>query len=366
VVGEGLLTSDGETWQNSRRALQPVFHRKYNDEYAAKMAPMIARAVECWGDYARSGKVFDVADEMMRLTLCNAGATLFDTDLDDQAERIGRDLSFALEYIHAGPLRPFSAVQRRRFRRAMRGLNLQIERVTSRRQEEIRNDEPVGNDLLQQLLSMKDGDGKALSSRQLHDEMMTFIFTGHETTAIALSWMWYLLARHPEVEARLHRETERVLDGRAPTLDDLPQMPYARMVFQETMRLYPPVWTIARRNLNEMEIDGHRIPADSIIMILPYITHRDPQFWPDPETFDPERFSPENSHNRPRYAYFPFGGGARQCIGQNLAMHEAMLVTASLVQRYRLQLAPGRVVEPMAAATLRPRHGIWMTAHQRT
>lgn len=365
VLGEGLLTSDGDFWQNSRRAMQPVFHRKYNAEYAAKMAPMIARAVERWRVFAQSGQVFDVADEMMRLTLCNAGATLFDTDLNDQSERIGRDLSFALEYIHAGPLRPFSTVQRRRFRRAMRGLNLQIKRVATRRQKQIRDGETVSNDLLQTLLTMRGGDARTLSSQQLHDEMMTFIFTGHETTAVALSWMWYLLAKHPAVEARLFDEANRVLDGRAPTLDDLPQMPYARLVFLEAMRLYPPVWAIARCNLQEMEVDGQRIPAGAITMVVPYLTHRHAAFWPDPETFDPERFTPENSADRPRYAYFSFGGGARQCIGQHLAMHEALLVTTSLVQRYRLKLKPGHLVEPMAAATLRPRHGILVTAHAR-
>ncbi len=361
VIGDGLLTSDGDKWQRSRRAMQPVFHRKYNDLYAAQMQPMIERAASRWSEFAHSKKPFDVADEMMRLTLCNAGATLFDTDLNERAERIGRDLSFALEYIHAGPLRPFSTVQRRRFRRAMKSLNEEIRRIVLQRQQRMRDNETLSDDLLGTFLSMRDGDGQTLSARQLHDEMMTFIFTGHETTAVALSWMWYLLAKNPEIEARLLDETYRVLDGRAPTLNDLPHLPYARQVFLETMRLYPPVWAIPRRNAQEIEVDGQRIPAGAIVMVVPYLTHRLEEFWPDPERFDPERFAPKNMESRPRYAYFPFGGGARQCIGQNLAMHEALLVLTTLIQKFTLELVPNHVVEPMAAATLRARHGILVT-----
>jgi cytochrome P450 len=217
---------------------------------------------------------------------------LFGLDLDDQADKIGRDLTFVLDYVHAGPRRTFSASQRNQFHYAKRGLNLQIKRIVEKRREAQRAGEDNHRDLLSVLLSMRDINEEHISIRQLHDEMMTFIFTGHETTAIALAWTWYLLSLHPECEARLHDEVGRVLNGRAPTTEDLPNLPYTRMVFQEALRLYPPVWGIARQTTQDEEIGGYHIPAKSTLSVLPFVTHRHPEFWPNPEAFDPERFTP--------------------------------------------------------------------------
>ena len=362
VLGDGLLTSDGDKWQHHRRAVQTHFHRKYYNEYSDAMLPSIARMKTRW--QKKIGQSFDITGEMMRLTLCNASVSLFGLDLDDQADKIGDDLAYALDYVHAGVFRPLNSRARAKFNRSMRGLNLQIKRIIEKRRHLEDGEEP--QDLLQTLLTLQGTDGNKLTPRQLHDEMMTFIFTGHETTAIGLSWMWYLLSLHPQAAARLHEEVDRVLDGRAPTHDDLPNLPYTKMVFQEAMRLYPPVWGVARQTVKDEEIGGFHVPANRVISVFPYVTHRHPDFWPNPEAFEPERFTPENSVGRPKYAYFPFGGGARQCIGNQFAMHEAILVTASVAQSYRLDVVPGHPVEAMSATTLRPRHGILMTLHERS
>jgi cytochrome P450 len=199
-----------------------------------------------------------------------------------------------------------------------------------------------------------------MSDRQLRDEVMTIFLAGHETTANALTWTWYLLSRNPDAEARLHDELDRVLGGRTPSFADLRELPYSRMVIEETLRLYPPAWAIGRFAAGDDEVGGYRIPATSQLVMSPYVTHRHPEFWDLPEAFDPERFLPEKAAGRPRFAYFPFGGGPRQCIGADFAMIEAQLALATVAQRYRLRLPPGRVVEPEPLVTLRPKGGMPM------
>jgi cytochrome P450 len=329
------------------------------------MQPAIERMLRRWKGLARSGQSFDVTNEMMRLTLSNAGRTLVRPRLGRPSRQDRARFNFRARLRHAGPRRTFSASQRNQFRYAKRGLNLQIKRIVEKRRAAQRAGEDSHNDLLSILLSMRDVSEEHISIHQLHDEMMTFIFTGHETTAIALAWTWYLLSLHPECESRLYDEVNRVLNGRAPTAEDLPNLPYTRMVFQEALRLYPPVWGIARQTTQDEEIGGYHIPAKSTLSVLPFITHRHPEFWPNPEAFDPQRFTPEVAATRPRYAYLPFGGGVRQCIGNHFAMTEAQLIIASVVQRFRLHLVPGQTIDPMPSTTLRPRHGIWMTLHAR-
>ena len=207
--------------------------------------------------------------------------------------------------------------------------------------------------------------GQSMSDKQLRDEVMTIFLAGHETTANALGWTWYLLSRHPEVTRRLETELAEVLGGQTPTLDDLSKLNYTSMVIQEAMRLYPPVWIIGRNAVKADQIDGYDIPADSSIMLSPYVTHRHTNFWDNPEGFDPERFNPERAKGRPYFAYFPFGGGPRLCIGNNFALMEAKLVLATVAQRYRLELVPGHPVEPEPLVTLRPKHGLLMTLHPR-
>jgi len=203
-----------------------------------------------------------------------------------------------------------------------------------------------------------------MNDLQLRDEVLTLLFAGHETTSNILTWTWYLLSQHPEVEYRLHAELDEVLSGDVPTIEHLPKLTYSRMVLEEVMRLYPPVWVIGRKALADDELGGYHIPANSLVVLSPYLTHHHPDFWEQPEIFDPERFTPKSAANRPRYAYFPFIGGPRMCIGNHFAMMEAQLVLATIAQRYQLRLVPGHTVEPEALVTLRPRDGLPMTLHE--
>ncbi len=216
------------------------------------------------------------------------------------------------------------------------------------------------------LLAFRDEQtGEGMSDKQLRDEVMTILVAGYETTANALAWTWYLLGKHPQVQSKLHAEAASTLVGCTPTAEDLPKLSYARMVLQEAMRLYPPAWSVLREGREDDEIRGYRIPARTTIVMSQYVTHRHPDFWEDSERFDPERFAPEGAARRPPFAYFPFGGGQRMCIGNNLAMTEAQLILSTLTQRYRLRLVSSNPVEPEALVTLRPRQGILMTLHER-
>ena len=215
------------------------------------------------------------------------------------------------------------------------------------------------------MLARDEETGEGMNDQQLRDEVMTMLFAGHETTANALAWTWYLLSQHPDIEHRLHSELDEVLGGAIPTLEHLPKLNYTRMVIEEAIRLYPPGWAFARHTVGDDEIGGYRIPANSLIWVSPYVTQRHPDFWENPEKFDPERFTPERSAGRPRFAYFPFGGGPHQCIGNAFAMMEAQLLLATIAQRYHLQLVPGHPVEPKVVLTLRPRYGLSMTLKQR-
>jgi cytochrome P450 len=220
-------------------------------------------------------------------------------------------------------------------------------------------------DLLSLLLAARDEDtGEAMSDKQVRDEALTLILAGHETTANALAWTWYLLSQNPEVEQKLHAELAAVLDGRAPTVADLPNLRYTSMVIDESMRLYPPAWSVGRSPIADDEILGFQIPKGSSLMLSQWLTHRHPDFWENPERFDPDRFSPERSANRPRYAYFPFGGGPRQCIGNVFALTEANLILAAVAQKFRLRMVPGHRVELQPLVTLRPRYGLKMTVDQ--
>ncbi len=220
-------------------------------------------------------------------------------------------------------------------------------------------------DLLSMLLHARDEEtGEGMNRKQLRDEVATFLGAGTETTAVMLAWVWYVLSTHLEVDYKLHAELAEVLSGRIPTVEDLPKLKYTRMVIDETLRLYPPAWANSRTALGDDEVGGYHIPAKSLVAMSPYVTQRDPASWEKPEGFDPERFTPERSAGRPRYAYFPFGGGPRLCIGSEFALMEAQLVIATIAQQYRLRLVPGHPVEPCPLFTLRPRHGVLMTLHQ--
>jgi cytochrome P450 len=241
-----------------------------------------------------------------------------------------------------------------------------LDRIVTRIIDNRRRSGEERNDLLAMLLAARDAEtNAAMDDRQLRDEMVTFLVAGHETTAVALSWTWYLLSQNPDAERRLHAEVDEVLGDRLPTVDDLKDLPYTRMVLEESMRLYPPVWATSREPYEDDEVGGVRLPAGTTVTLSQYVTHRDPAFWPEPERFDPERFNPERSAERPEYAYFPFGGGPRRCVGQQFAMMEGQIALAMISRRLRLRLVPGHPVEPDPILTLRPRHGVAVTLQSR-
>jgi cytochrome P450 len=305
---------------------------------------------------------------MSRLTLEIVAKALFGTQLGDDREEFASAVTDAMTYANhlmnhffTPPLFVPIPVNVRGRRAIAR-----VDRIVWKVIGERRRDGRDGRDLLGMLLQARDAESdRAMDDKQLRDEVVTFLVAGHETTAVALTWTWYLLSQHPAVEQRLQREIASVLDGRRPAIDDLTHLTYTRMVIEEAMRLYPPVWATNRESYREDEIAGMRIPARSSLAISPFITHRHPLFWENPETFDPERFSPERSATRPEYAYFPFGGGPRGCVGRQFAMMEAQIILAMVAQRFRLRAVPGHAVQPYPILTLRPRHGVLMTCEAR-
>jgi len=365
LLGEGLLTSEGEFHRRQRRLAQPAFHRQRIAAYSAVMVDFAARIRDRWQDSA----TLDIAQEMNRLTLMIVGKTLFDTDVESEAGEVGQALTAIMEMFNTLML-PFAELleklplpSTRRFQRARDRLDAVIYRMLNER----RTAGVDRGDLLSMLLLAQDeeGDRTSMTDVQVRDEALTIFLAGHETTANALTWTWYLLSQHPEVEARLHQEIDAVLGDRLPTADDLPQLRYAEMVFCESMRLYPPAWGLGRLAIEDYRIDGFDIPAGSLILMSQYVTHHDPRYFPDPFRFDPERWTPEAQAARPRFSYFPFGGGPRQCIGEGFAWMEGILLIAALAQRWRMRLAPDHPVEPHPLFTLRAKHGMLMRLERR-
>jgi len=365
LLGEGLLTSEGEFHLRQRRLAQPAFHRQRIAGYATTMVEYAARMRDEW----RAGETRDVGREMMRLTLAITGKTLFDADVEGEADEIGEALTTTFDMFNRMTL-PFSQLLDRlplpatkRFQKARERLDATIYRIIDERRA-VAVDR---GDLLSMLIQARDeeGDGTGMTDEQLRDEAMTIFLAGHETTANALTWTWYLLSQHPEVEAGFHAEVDDVLKGALPTVEDFPRLRYTEMVFAEAMRLYPPAWIIGRRALGDYQIDGYAVPARSILLMSQYIMHHDPRFFPDPFRFDPERWTPEAKESRPKFSYFPFGGGPRLCIGEHFAWMEGALVLATIAQRFRMRLAPDHPVEMQPLVTLRPKHGMRMILEPR-
>jgi cytochrome P450 len=367
-LGNGLFTSDGDFWRRQRRLAQPAFHRRRVANFGALMTDATLAKLERWRTRVSQDRPLDVADEFMRLTMEVATLALFSTSGRGDIYKIGSaittlldDVTFRFTFPFYPPLK-VPTPRNRRFLAARATLDAIVYRIIAERRQ--RPDEH--DDLLAMLMQARDEEtGEGMSDRQLRDEVVTLFLAGHETTANALTWASFLLSTHVAVERRLRAEVDEALQGRVPTASDLPRLPYTRMVIDETLRLYPPAWITNRRAIEADAVCGYRIPADATVSISPYVTHRDPTLWENPEGFDPERFTPERSARRPHYAYFPFGGGPRQCIGKGFALMEATLVLALLTQRYELHLVPGRRGETEALATLRPRYGMWMAAHPR-
>lgn len=365
LLGEGLLTSEGEFHTRQRRLAQPAFHRQRVAAYGQAMVAYAARARDRWSD----GAALDIAHEMMRLTLAIVGSTLFSADVESEADELGRALTEVLEMFNLLML-PFAPLLQklplpanRRFERGRARLDATIYRMIRERRA---SGEDRG-DFLSMLLLAQDteGDGAGMSDLQVRDEALTLFLAGHETTANALTWTWYLLSQNPGAEASLHAELDAVLCGHLPGVEDLPRLPYTEMVLAESMRLYPPAWIIGRRALRDCRIAGYPIPARSIVLASPYLMHHDARYFPDPLRFDPGRWTPEARAARPKFAYFPFGGGARGCIGEQFAWMEGVLLLATLAQKWRMRLVPGHPVELRPLITLRPKHGMRMTLSRR-
>ena len=345
-AGEGLLTSDGALWKRQRRLMQPAFHHGHLVTYGAVMVEYAARMA----DMFRDGQTLDVDAAMSKLTLRIVVKTLFGADVAGEAEEVGRLMVSVLD---AANQRLNSALQLPSWVPTARNLR---EKHALARLDEIlqgliatrRSSREQANDLLSVLLRATDEDnGSGMSDQQLRDEMMTLFLAGHETTAMALTWTWYLISQHPDVEARLHAELDRVLHGRTPTVADLVQLPYTEMVVREAMRLYPPAAGFAREPIEDVTIGGYTVPRGSLVTVNTYALHRDPRFFEEPERFNPERFAAGWEDRMPRYTYLPFGGGPRVCIGNGFAMMEARLILATVARHWRLTLEPGQAVVPV-------------------
>ncbi|MCY1073512.1 cytochrome P450 [Archangium lansingense] len=371
LVGNGLLTAEGDFWKRQRRLAQPAFHRERLAALGTSMTDTISEMLPAWERAADAGTPLPVFQEMMRLTLTVVVRALFGVDVAEHTRTVGDAFTTALEVTNERIISPLPYLpwlyrlptrSNRAFRQAVDTLDGIVRGLISQRRASGKQTE----DLLGMLMAASDADtGDTFNDAQLRDEVMTLLLAGHETTATSLAWTFHLLEQHPEVEARLHEEVDEALGGRMPTVADLPKLRYVGCVFEEAMRLYPPIWAIPRVPVEDDVVDGFRIPKGDIVILVPYVTHRHPDFWPEPERFDPTRFFPENSKDRPRWVYLPFGGGQRQCIGNNFAMMEAQLILTLVAQRFRLRGVPGVPVVPEPHVSLRPRGPMPMRVERR-
>jgi cytochrome P450 len=360
--GDGLLTNEGESWLRQRRLSQPAFHRERIASYAKIMTDYTGQMLASWHD----GEARDIHQEMMQLTLRIVVRALFNVE----AEELGK-ISSALNVLMRNstgarmlipPLFRFVPTPAMvEFRRAVRHLDEIVFRIISAH----RANETDSGDLLSMLMQARDEDGSKMSDKQLRDEVLTFLLAGHETTALALTWTWHLLGQHPEAESKLHEELDRVLAGKIPSFEDLRNLGYTERVIRESLRLYPPAWGVARTVIKDFELRGYRIPAGANIVMSQAVMHRDPRYFDEPDEFVPDRWLSEKTQKLPRFAYFPFGGGPRQCIGNSFAMMEATLLLSTIAQRFQLRGVTDHPVVPVPSFTLRPKWGISMIVQER-
>jgi cytochrome P450 len=357
VLGDGLLSSEGDFWRRQRRLAQPAFHRDRIASYAEIMVQHASRLADKW----RDGEVRDVHKDMMTLTLEIVAETLFGANVGDQAEEVAVSLEAVLAVI-SNPLELFFPVlkslptpSRRRFGRAVKKLDAIIYGLIERRRKS-----GIGetNDLLSMLLHAQDEDGTRMSDKQVRDECMTLFLAGHETTALNLSWTWLLISQHQAVAGKLARELDDVLGDRPATMADLPRLRYASHVITESLRLYPPAWSIGREACEDVEVGGYLIPQGTQVWFSPWAIQRDERWFERPNEFRPERWEGDFAKSIHRYAYFPFGGGPRFCIGQAFAQMEAVLILATLARAYRVDVMPRPRPTPEPSVTLRPKRGL--------
>ncbi len=363
-TGVSLLTSNGEVWQRQRRQAQPFFHRRNICGFAEDMTTATSAMLERWRAHAASGQALDVASEMMRLTYGIVGKTIFNADVGPDAEAVERAMPIVLAHTFGRLERLINlpdwvpTPRNLRYQKAVRDIDDVVFRIIDEHRRAEKASGP-GRDMLAMLLRIQDQEtGESLTDAQLRNATLTLLLAGHETTANALTWVFYLVSQHPAVASELRDEVRSVLGDRPPTLDDLPRLHYTKMVIKEALRLYPPIWIIERRVIADDAVGGYHLPAGSAVVIAPYVLHRHPDFWDQPETFNPGRFA-----HYAQAAYIPFGAGPRYCIGSEFAMMEAQLITAMVAQSFRLELAPGHRVELWPNITLRTRHGLRMILH---
>lgn len=360
VLGNGLLISEGNFHLRQRRMMQPAFHRERLREYGNAMIEFSLQARDAYQD----GQTTDMNRDMMQVTLYIVAKALFGTDVSEDAPRVGKSLDsmMRMDAVFANPLGPVIAKLPLPINRRRLGLTRDLDDVMYKMIKARRASGDTG-DLLSMLLAARDEeDGTGMSDQQVRNEAVTLFLAGHETTANALTWTWYLLSQHPEVEAKFHAELDRVLEGRDPTPDDFAKLMYTRQVLAESMRLYPPVWAVGREATCDTQLGGYHLPKGSQVIITTYFVHRDERWYPNPDSFDPERFSEQNGAGRPKFTYFPFGGGNRLCIGEGFAWMEGVLVLATLGQRWKFRLADNKPVKPDPSFTLRPKGGLKMVA----
>lgn len=356
VLGNGLINSEGDLWLRQRRLMQPSFSRQMMAEYQPVMAQATQEMLDKWR--AEPGANREISGEMMLLTQTIILRTMFSTDIGAQSKEIAADFASALEYFNSFLLSPGEFIHKLptptnlRFKAALQRLESLVYGIIAERRKQ---GSVERRDLLAAMMEARDPEtGEAMSDKQMRDEVMTIFLAGHETTASLLGWTFNLLAQRPEVEAQVRAEMAQVLGGRTPNLDETGKLTFTRQVLDEALRLYPPAWMFARILVDGDTLGGFTLPGKVVIMLSPYVTHRLPEYWPEPEAFRPERFTAEQVNARPRYAYFPFGGGPRQCIGMPFALLEAPLILAMVMQAFRLQALPGQVMRPRPVATLRP------------
>lgn len=356
MLGEGLLTSEGQFHLRQRRMIQPAFHRERLRGYATAMTSWAIRTRDRW----QAGQTIDMSEEMARLTLGIVGQTLFSANVEEDAPEVGRALAEILESFNMVMLPYFELLEKlplpflQRFREARETLDRIVYRIIAERRA---SGDDKGDLLSMLLLARDEDDDGSMTDEQVRDEAMTLFLAGHETTAVALTWAWYLLSQHPEVAARMRAE----IGNEPPGFDDLPRLKYVEMVFAETLRLYPPAWAIGRKAIAGHRINGeYETKAGSILLQSPYVMHRDPRYFAEPDRFDPDRWLPENVAERPKFSYLPFGGGTRVCIGERFAWMEGVLLLATIAQRWSPKLSPGHPVRHKALLTLRPAFGMKM------
>ncbi|MBV8306681.1 MAG: cytochrome P450 [Gammaproteobacteria bacterium] len=353
LLGKGIMTSEGELWRRQRYMMQPLFHRRVIGTFAEVIAGANDRFIERWEGLARRGELINLTDEMSELTLEIVLRSIFGRDLDRLSQQLGGN--------------PFAVVTREQsrdlqFAYKFRSLTKLVAQLIVRRRAE--SEEHL--DYVAMLMSARDKEtGAAMGERELIDEIMTLVVAGHETTASGLNWTWYLLSQHPEVEARLHAEIDAAVDARAPTLAQMEELRYTRQAIDESLRLYPPGWVLSRRTIEADVLGGYPVPAGTNVLLPLYLLHRHPQFWSEPEAFDPERFAPEHEAQRPRFAYMPFAAGPRHCIGETFALYEMLVHLYKVARRYRLRYVPDKPLELEAQINLRTRHPLHMRLEAR-